>query len=162
MGYEENYCIVSYSSIGGWPLEEASEQERIPSIIGSIVWCCPTSRVSIIKLWFSIWFHISCVVIVFRYLWIYCYTLYSGIWFLTGSPPSLINSWGASSPTNLVSNSFQGQWVTLDLRTSEDQIRYWFRWKLMPPFQVPSTTFHQPSWSLFSTSPCQQSFNIYS
>jgi hypothetical protein len=33
------------SSIGGCPLEEASEQERIPSIIGSIVWCCPTSRV---------------------------------------------------------------------------------------------------------------------
>ena len=37
----------------------------------------------IIKLWFSIWFHRSCVVIVFRYLWIYCDILYSGIWFLT-------------------------------------------------------------------------------
>jgi hypothetical protein len=37
----------------------------------------------IIKLWFSIWFHISCVVIVFRYLWIYCDILYSGLWFLT-------------------------------------------------------------------------------
>ena len=36
----------------------------------------------IIKWWFSIWFHISCVVIVFRYLWIYCDVLYSGIWFL--------------------------------------------------------------------------------
>jgi hypothetical protein len=35
------------SSIGGFPLEEASEQERIPSIIGSIVWCFPTSRVLI-------------------------------------------------------------------------------------------------------------------
>jgi hypothetical protein len=31
----------------------------------------------------SIWFHRSCVVIVFRYLWIYCDILYSGIWFLT-------------------------------------------------------------------------------
>jgi hypothetical protein len=37
----------------------------------------------IIKLWFSIWFHRSCVVIVFRYLWIYCDILYSAIWFLT-------------------------------------------------------------------------------
>jgi hypothetical protein len=45
MGYEEKYCIWNGSSIGGFPLEEASEQERIPSIIGSIVWCCPTSRV---------------------------------------------------------------------------------------------------------------------
>jgi hypothetical protein len=83
MRHEEKYCIWSGSSIGGCPLEEASEQERIPSIIGSIVWCCPTSRVYIIKLWFSIWFHISCVVIVFRYLWIYFDILYSGLWFLT-------------------------------------------------------------------------------
>jgi hypothetical protein len=30
----------------------------------------------IIKLWFSIWFHISCVVIVFRYI---CINLTSGI-----------------------------------------------------------------------------------
>jgi hypothetical protein len=45
MRHEENYCIWSGSSIGGCPLEEASEQERIPSIIGSIVWCFPTSRV---------------------------------------------------------------------------------------------------------------------
>jgi hypothetical protein len=37
----------------------------------------------IIKLWFSIWFHRSCVVIVFRYLWIYYDILYLGIWFLT-------------------------------------------------------------------------------
>jgi hypothetical protein len=79
MRHEENYCIWSGSSIGGCPLEEASEQERIPSIIGSIVWCYPTSRVFIIDLCFSIWFHISCVVIVFRYLWIYCDILYSGI-----------------------------------------------------------------------------------
>jgi hypothetical protein len=45
MGYEENYCIWSGSSIGGCPLKESSEQERIPSIIGSLVWCFPTSRV---------------------------------------------------------------------------------------------------------------------
>jgi hypothetical protein len=45
MGHEEKYFIWSGSSIGGSPLEEASEQERIPSIIGSIVWCYPTSRV---------------------------------------------------------------------------------------------------------------------
>jgi hypothetical protein len=38
MRYEEKYCIWSGSSIGGFPLEEASEHERIPSIIGSIVW----------------------------------------------------------------------------------------------------------------------------
>jgi hypothetical protein len=37
MRYEEKYCVWSGSSIGGCPLEEASEQERIPSIIGSIV-----------------------------------------------------------------------------------------------------------------------------
>jgi hypothetical protein len=47
MGYEEKYCIWSDISIGGSPLEEASEQEMIPSIIGSIVWCFPTSRVLI-------------------------------------------------------------------------------------------------------------------
>jgi hypothetical protein len=34
MRHEEKYFIWSGSSIGGWPLEEASEQERIPSIIG--------------------------------------------------------------------------------------------------------------------------------
>ena len=48
MRHEEKYCIWSGSSIGGCPLEEASEQERIPSIIASIVWCCPTSRVLVI------------------------------------------------------------------------------------------------------------------
>jgi hypothetical protein len=83
MRHEEKHCIWSNSSIGGCPLEEASEQERIPSIIRSIVWCFPTIRVSIIKLWFSIWFHRSCVVIIFRYLWIYCDIFYLGIWFLT-------------------------------------------------------------------------------
>ena len=44
MRHEEKYCIWSGSSIGGCPLEEASEQERIPSIIGSIVWCFPTLK----------------------------------------------------------------------------------------------------------------------
>ena len=83
MRHEEKYCIVSGISIRGCLLEEASEQERIPSIIGSIVWCCLTSRVSKIKWWFSILFHISCVVIVFRYISIYCDILYSSIWFLT-------------------------------------------------------------------------------
>jgi hypothetical protein len=33
MRYEEKYFIWSSSSIGGCPLEEASEEERIPSII---------------------------------------------------------------------------------------------------------------------------------
>jgi hypothetical protein len=37
----------------------------------------------IIKWWFSILFHISCVVIVFIYLWYYCSILYSGLWNLT-------------------------------------------------------------------------------
>jgi hypothetical protein len=45
MGYEEKYCIWSMNLIRRNPLEEASEHERIPSIIGSIVWCFPTSRV---------------------------------------------------------------------------------------------------------------------
>jgi hypothetical protein len=45
MRHEEKYFIWSGSSIEGFPLEETSEHERIPSIIGSIVWCCPTSRV---------------------------------------------------------------------------------------------------------------------
>jgi hypothetical protein len=86
MGHEENYCIWSCISIGGFPLEEESEQERIPSIIGSIVWCCPTSRVLIIiNWWFSILFHIYCVVIIFIYLWYYCDILYSGIWLVTSS-----------------------------------------------------------------------------
>ena len=81
---KKKYCIWSWSSLGGCPLEEASEQERIPSIIGSIVWCCPTSRVLIIiNWWFSILFHISCVVIIFIYLWYYCDILYSGIWLVT-------------------------------------------------------------------------------
>ena len=31
----------------------------------------------------------------------------------------------------------------------------------MPPFHVPSTTFPQPSWSLFQHIPSQQSYNIY-
>jgi hypothetical protein len=44
-GSQEKYCVVSGISIGGCPLEEASEHERIPSIIGSIVWYFPTSRV---------------------------------------------------------------------------------------------------------------------
>jgi hypothetical protein len=45
MRHEEKYCIWSGSSTRGCPLEEASEQERIPSIIGSIVWFFPTIRV---------------------------------------------------------------------------------------------------------------------
>jgi hypothetical protein len=35
------------------------------------------------------------------------------------------------------------------------------RWKLTPPFQVPSTAFLQPSWSLFQHIPSQQSCYIY-
>jgi len=49
--------------------------------------------------------------------------------------------------------------LLLVLRASEDQIRYW--WKFTPPFQVPSTTFLQPSWSLFQHFPSQESCNIY-
>jgi hypothetical protein len=60
MGNEEKYCIWSGSSIGGIPFEEATEQERIPSIIGSIVWCFPTSRV----------FYNKSVVFIY-YSWIY-------------------------------------------------------------------------------------------
>jgi hypothetical protein len=39
------------SSLEDCPLEEASEYERIPSIIESIVWCFPTLRVFIIIKW---------------------------------------------------------------------------------------------------------------
>jgi hypothetical protein len=39
--------------------------------------------VSIIKWWFSIFFHIYCVVIIFRYIWYYCSIFYSSIWNLT-------------------------------------------------------------------------------
>ena len=63
MRHEEKYCIWSDSSIGGFPLEEASEQERIPSIIGSIVRCYPTSRV----------LDISCV-----------HVMVNGLWFIVG------------------------------------------------------------------------------
>jgi hypothetical protein len=73
---------VSSSSIGVFPLEEESKQEMIPSIIGSIVWCFPTLRVDIKKWCFYILFHISCVVIVFIYIWYYCDILYLGLWFL--------------------------------------------------------------------------------
>ena len=45
MRHEDNYCIWSWSSLGGFPLKEASKQERIHSIIGSIVWCVHTLRV---------------------------------------------------------------------------------------------------------------------
>ena len=60
------------SSIGGCPLEEASEQERNPSIIGSNGWCFPTSRVSIIKLCFYI-----------LLFYIYCGDFVFSLWFLT-------------------------------------------------------------------------------
>jgi hypothetical protein len=73
MGYEENYCIWSCSSIGGCPLEEASEHERIPSIIGSIVWCFPTSRVFSIFLCscYGEWFGLFLVI----------YEVYLQIWY---------------------------------------------------------------------------------
>jgi hypothetical protein len=72
MRHEEKYCIWSGSSIGGCPLEEASEQERIPSIIGSIVWCCPTSRV----------FSISCV-----------HVMVNGLWFILGIIEVYLQIW---------------------------------------------------------------------
>jgi hypothetical protein len=79
MRHEEKYCIWSGSSIGGCPLEEASEQERIPSIIGSIVWCCPTSRVwYIIKCGF---FYLVCGSIVYS---VFVVIIFSDlVWFLT-------------------------------------------------------------------------------
>jgi hypothetical protein len=59
------------------------------------------------------------------------------------------------------SNLLWSSELLLVLRASEVQIWYWFWWKLTPPFQVPSTTFLQPSWSLFQHIPSQQSCNIY-
>jgi hypothetical protein len=64
--HEEKYCIWSGISIRGIPLEEATEKERISSIIGSIVWCCPTSRV----------FYNKSVV------FIYYSCIYSGVFFI--------------------------------------------------------------------------------
>ena len=71
--------LWSGSSIGGCPLEEASEQERIPSIIGSSVWCCPTSRVLVINSVISSIFLVDLLCI--QYLW-WLY-LQISIWFLT-------------------------------------------------------------------------------
>jgi hypothetical protein len=59
----------AYSSIGGFPLEEASAHERIPSIIGSIVWCFPTSTVLVIINDICILFLVSLVVIIFVNIW---------------------------------------------------------------------------------------------
>jgi hypothetical protein len=64
-------------------------------------------------------------------------------------------------PTNLASHLIRASEPLLVLWASEVQIRYWSRWKLTPPFQVPSTTFLQPSWSLLQHIPSQQSCNIY-
>jgi hypothetical protein len=44
---EEVLCLDP-SSIGGCPLEEASDEEWIPSLKGSIVWCFPNLRVLVI------------------------------------------------------------------------------------------------------------------
>ena len=43
----DNYCNCEHSSLGGFPLKEASEHEWIPSIKGSTIWCCSTLRVLI-------------------------------------------------------------------------------------------------------------------
>ena len=40
----EDYCNCELSSLGGFALEEPSEQEWNPSIKGSVVRCCPTLR----------------------------------------------------------------------------------------------------------------------
>jgi hypothetical protein len=78
-----------------------------------------------------------------------------------GSPPSLITHEEPFTYQPGESFNFGASEPLLVLRASEVQIRYWFRWKLTPPFQVPSTTFLQPSWSLFQHIPSQQSCNIY-
>ena len=77
-----------------------------------------------------------------------------------GSPPSLITH-EEPSTYQPASHLFRASEPLLVLRASEIQIWYWFRWKLTPTFQVPSTTFLQPSWSLFQHTPSQQSCNIY-
>jgi hypothetical protein len=48
MGKLRSIVFGVCSSLGGFPLEEASDQEWIPSLKGSIVWCFPTLRVFII------------------------------------------------------------------------------------------------------------------
>jgi hypothetical protein len=80
-------------------------------------------------------------------------------WVVQFPHPSLIPE--EPSTYHPTSNLFRASEPLLVLWASEVQIRYWFRWKLMPPFQVPSTTFLQPSWSLFQHIPSQQSCNIY-
>ena len=80
-------------------------------------------------------------------------------WAVQFSHPSLILE--DPSTYQPASNLFWASEPLLVLRASEVQIRYFLWWKLMPPFQVPSTTFLQPSWSFFQHIPSQQSCNIY-
>ena len=56
-------------------------------------------------------------------------------------PHPLINSWGASPPTNLTGNPFQYQRAALVCEQVETSTIL-ARWKLTQPFQVPSTTSH--------------------
>jgi hypothetical protein len=44
-GKVEKYFFWSGSSLGSFPLEEASDEEWIPSLKGSFIQCFPTSRV---------------------------------------------------------------------------------------------------------------------
>jgi hypothetical protein len=56
-------------------------------------------------------------------------------------------------PTNLRAINFgpaSRSWFSGPVKT---KYGIGFRWKLTPPFQVPSTTFIQPSWSLFQHIP---------
>ena len=59
------------------------------------------------------------------------------------------------------SNLFQANESLLVLLASEVRIWYRFRWKLMPPFQVPPSAILQPSWSLFQHTPPLSSPAIY-
>ena len=105
----------------------------------------------------------SCISLLQGYVW--CDLPHSGQargsygWAVHFPHPSLIPE--EPSTYQPVSNLFLASEPLLVLWASEVQIRYWFRWKLTPPFQVPSTTFLQPSWSLFQDIPSQQSCYIY-
>jgi len=71
------------------------------------------------------------------------------------------SGWGASTdrrfapPTIQAGNSFRGLRVSFGFpkHIQTSTVLVW--WKLTQPLPTPSTTSHQPSWSLFSTSPSQ-------
>jgi hypothetical protein len=77
MGYEEKYFIWSGRSIAEAPSKRQVNKKN--PLYGVAL----PQGFSYNKVVVFILFHISCVVIVFRYIWYYCGILYSDLWYLT-------------------------------------------------------------------------------